>query len=232
MKTSYIWVAVTSATLLFTTGCDKKKSDTWDDNNTSMGSYKRAGQRVLWGETTTASTTEPALVEEIAYSAETEEFIPLQEADLKQQFSDMAVAQPKNSPGEEGSFLPGIDGFKIPTAALASVFQTVHFDTDEHAIKKPNDIQAITRMAAYLKEHPKTYIFVSGNCDQRGPEAYNLALGTRRANAVRSMLVQKGANPEQIHTVSYGKEHLLDSSNTPAAWAKNRRADFKIFQDR
>jgi peptidoglycan-associated lipoprotein len=46
------------------------------------------------------------------------------------------------------------------------------------------------------------------------------------------MLVQKGANPEQIHTVSYGKEHLLESANTPAAWAKNRRAEFKIYQDK
>ena len=232
MKTSYIWVAVTSATLLFTTGCDKKKGDTWDDNNTSMGSYKRAGQRVLWGDTATATVEDTAQVEDLAFSAETEEFIPLKESDLKQQFSDMAIAQPKNSPGEEGSYLPGIDGFKIPSAALAAVFQTVHFDTDEHVVKKASDIQAITRMAAYLKEHPKTSIFVTGNCDQRGPEAYNLALGTRRANAVRSMLVQKGANPEQIHTVSYGKEHLLESANTPAAWAKNRRAEFKIFQDR
>jgi hypothetical protein len=69
MKTSYIWVAVTSATLLFTTGCDKKKGDTWDDNNTSMGSYKRAGQRVLWGDTATATVEDTAQVEDLAFSS-------------------------------------------------------------------------------------------------------------------------------------------------------------------
>lgn len=230
MKTSYIWLALSSATLLLVTGCGKKNGDTWDDNNTSMGSYKRAGQRVLWGDPNNA--TDVAQADNIAFAAQDEEFIPLKEDDLKQQFNDMAVAQPKNSPGEEGSFLPGIEGFQIPTSSLAAVFKTVHFNTDEHVVKKEEDIQAINKMAAYLKAHPKTYIFVSGHCDQRGPEAYNLALGTRRSNSVRSMLVQKGVNPEQIHTISYGKEHLLDSSNTSTGWAKNRRAEFRIFQQK
>lgn len=229
MKTSTMWLAVTSAALLVITGCNKKNGDTWDDNNTSMGSYKRAGQRVLWGD---SHATETAQADHAAISAQDEEFIPLKEDDLKQQFSDMAVPQPKNSPGEEGSFLPGIDGFQVPTSALAAVFRTVHFNTDEHVVKNADDIQSINKMASYLKAHPKTYLFVSGHCDQRGPEAYNLALGTRRANAVRSLLVQKGVNPEQIHTISYGKEHLLDNANNNAAWAKNRRAEFRIFQQK
>lgn len=224
-----MWLAVTSAALLVITGCNKKNGDTWDDNNTSMGSYKRAGQRVLWGD---SHATETAQADHAAISAQDEEFIPLKEDDLKQQFSDMAVPQPKNSPGEEGSFLPGIDGFQVPTSALAAVFRTVHFNTDEHVVKNADDIQSINKMASYLKAHPKTYLFVSGHCDQRGPEAYNLALGTRRANAVRSLLVQKGVNPEQIHTISYGKEHLLDNANNNAAWAKNRRAEFRIFQQK
>jgi peptidoglycan-associated lipoprotein len=161
-----------------------------------------------------------------------EEFIPLKEEDLKQQFSDMVVAQPKFSPGEEGSILPGIEGFSIPTSALAAVFRTIHFNTDEHVVKAEQDLTTINKMASYLKAHPKTYLFVAGHCDQRGPEAYNLALGTRRANTVRSMLVQKGVNPEQIHTVSYGKEHLADSTHTASAWAKNRRAEFRIYQQK
>lgn len=229
MKTSNMWLAVISAALLVLTGCNKKKGDTWDDNNTSMGSYKRAGQRVLWGD---SNSTETAQAANASFSVQDEEFIPLKEDDLKQQFSDMAVPQPKNSPGEEGSFLPGIEGFQVPTSALAAVFKTVHFNTDEHVVKNADDIQAINKMASYLKAHPRTYIFVSGHCDQRGPEAYNLALGTRRANSIRSLLVQKGVNPEQIHTISYGKEHLLDSANNSAAWAKNRRAEFRIFQQK
>jgi peptidoglycan-associated lipoprotein len=231
MKNSSYWLAALTAAFLITTGCNKKSGDTWDDNTTSMGSYKRPSQRVLWGDSKTQEVTTDDHATAFSEAHE-EEFIPLKEEDLKQQFSDMAVAQPKTSPGEEGSYLPGIDGFNIPTASLAAIFKTVHFNTDEHVVKSQDDIAAISKMAAYLKSHPRTYIFVSGHCDQRGPEAYNLALGTRRANTVRSLLVQKGVNPEQIHTVSYGKEHLLDSTNTSSAWAKNRRAEFRIYQQR
>ena len=228
MKTKSLWLAVMSAAFIMLTGCQNNKSDTWDDNSTSMGSYRRAGHRVLWGDNDQNSYSE----EEISFSSQEDEFIPLKDEDLKQQYSEVAIAQPKMSPGEEGSFLPGIEGFKVPTAFLASIFRTIHFGTDEHVIKQQDDVQTLNKVASYLKSNPKTYIFVSGHCDQRGPEAYNLALGTRRANSVRAFLVQKGVSPEQIHTVSYGKEHLLDSSNNNVAWAKNRRAEFKIYQQK
>lgn len=231
MKKINLMLALASvATLCTMTSCNKNSNDVWDDSN-SLGSYRRASQRVLWGDSNSANTqvAQADGSSGVAFSKD-EEFIPLKEEDLKQQFSDLAVPQPKSSPGEEGSYLPGIDGFKIPTSSLASVFRTVHFNTDEYVLKKSEDLQSVDRMAAYLKAHPKTYIFVAGHCDQRGPEAYNLALGTRRANYVRSLLVQKGVNPEQIHTISYGKEHLLDGQNTQNAWAKNRRAEFRIYQ--
>jgi peptidoglycan-associated lipoprotein len=228
MKKKSLWLVITSISVMLLSGCDKKNSDTWDDNSTSMGSYRRAGQRVLWGQD---SNSEIVVSEDVSTSFD-EDFIPLKDEDLKQHFSDLAIAQPKQSPGEEGSFLPGIDGFKIPTSALSAVFRTIHFGTDEHVIKNQDDMQTLSKVASYLKNHPKTYIFISGHCDQRGPEAYNLALGTRRANSVRAMLVQKGVSPEQIHTVSFGKEHLLDKSNTPMAWSKNRRAEFKIYEQK
>lgn len=232
MKKSSFWLAAVSAALVLVTGCKKDNGDTWDDNSTSMGSYRRASQRVLWGDNNSSTDVASSETADLSVANTDDEFIPLKEEDLKQQFSDMVVAQPKFSPGEEGSILPGIDGFSIPTAALAAVFRTIHFNTDEHVVKAEQDINTIQKMASYLKAHPKTYLFVAGHCDQRGPEAYNLALGTRRANSVRSMLVQKGVNPEQIHTVSYGKEHLLDGANSPAAWSKNRRAEFRIYQQK
>jgi len=217
MKRTTILLGLTSAAFMMFTGCGKKNGDTWDDNTTSMGSYRRAGQRVLWGNNNESDHI--AQADAVNISSASEEFIPLQEEDLKQQFNDLAVAQPKQSPGEEGSFLPSIDGFQAPASSLA-------------AIKKAQDLETINKIASYLKTHRKTYIFVSGHCDQRGPEAYNLALGTRRANSIRSLLVQKGVNPEQIHTVSYGKEHLADLSSNAAAWAKNRRAEFRIYQQK
>ena len=223
---SLLLIILSTGSLLFTS-CQKNQGDTWDANSTSMSSYRRAGHKTLWSEDTGADHYSDNA---IAFATQEEEFIPLNEEDLKEQFSELTVAQPMQSPGEPGSFLPGIEGFKTPTASLAYVFKPIHFSTDDHAIKNHDDLQTINKIAHYLKTNPKTYIFISGHCDQRGPEAYNLALGTKRANNVRALLVQKGVNPEQIHTVSYGKEHLADIANTPTAWAKNRRADFKIYQ--
>jgi len=85
-------------------------------------------------------------------------------------------------------------------------------------------------MATYLKAHPHTYVIVEGHCDERGPEAYNLALGTRRAQHVRSLLIQHGVNVDQLHTISYGKEQPEAYGHSPQDWAKNRRAHFKIYE--
>ncbi len=228
MKKSVIWtVLLSTSTLLLLNSCQKKNGDAWDDS-TSLGSYKRAKERVLWGQP--GESSDVAYTETKELSASDEDFIPLQDEDLKEQFADLAIPQPKDSPGEPGSGLPGLDGFQTPSAALAHIFRTLHFNTDEHVLKQPEDLAAIDRIAAYLKAHPNTYIFVEGHCDQRGPEAYNLALGTRRANYVRTLLVQKGANPENIHTISYGKEKLLDLANSPTAWSQNRRAQFRIYE--
>lgn len=230
MKKSTLWTILLScSSLLILDSCKKQNEDVWDDSN--VGSYKRAKERVLWGAPTQSEETvtfndpkEPLFSEE--------DFISLQDEDLKETFSEVVFAQPKNSPGESGSRLPGIDGFHLPLGSLAQLFQTVYFNTDEFTLKKPEHLQVIQKIASYLKEHPHTYIFVEGFCDQRGPEAYNLALGARRANYVRNALIEKGANGEQIHTISYGKEQLADSANTPDAWAKNRRARFKLYETR
>ena len=202
----------------------------WDDSN-NVGSYKRAKERILWGAPSQSEET-VAFNDSKEPLFSDEDFIPLQDDDLKESFSEVVFAQPKNSPGEAGSRLPGIGGFQLPLGALAQLFQTVYFNTDEFTLKKPEHLQVIQKIASYLKDHPHTYIFVEGFCDQRGPEAYNLALGSRRANYVRNALIEKGVNGEQIHTISYGKEQLADSSNTPEAWAKNRRARFKLHETR
>ncbi len=230
MRKSLLWTLILScSSLLVLDSCKKQSNDVWDDSN-NMGSYKRAKERVLWG--TGSSEETVAFQSSKESSGFDDDFIPLQDEDLKGQFSEVVFAQPKDSPGEEGSFLPGIEGFHLPLGALAQVFQTVYFNTDEYTLKKQEHLQAIARAAEYLKAHPKTYIFVTGNCDQRGPEAYNLALGARRANYVRNLLIEKGVNGDQIHTISYGKEKLADLSNSPDGWAKNRRAEFKFYEKR
>lgn len=76
----------------------------------------------------------------------------------------------------------------------------------------------------WLKANPGVRITVAGYCDDRGTEAYNLALGERRAKAVRAYLVAGGVDPSRISTKSYGKERPFVEGNDPAAWQANRRA--------
>jgi peptidoglycan-associated lipoprotein len=85
-----------------------------------------------------------------------------------------------------------------------------------------------TANAEVLKRYPSWMITVEGHCDERGTAEYNLALGERRAIAVRTYLVSLGVSPDRLRTVSYGKEFPFDPGKTDAAWAMNRRAHFVI----
>ena len=82
--------------------------------------------------------------------------------------------------------------------------------------------------ADIMKTYPTWVVTVEGHCDERGTAEYNLALGERRAVAVKTYLVALGVAPDRLRTVSYGKEFPFDSGHTDAAWAKNRRAQFVI----
>lgn len=227
-KSTIVTLILSCASCFILDSCNNKSSNVWDDSNT-MGSYKRAKERTLWGSNDTAEIAVVDYVPTSSKSPINDDFIPLQDEDLKQQFSELVFAQPKDSPGEDGSSIPGIGSFSSPTGSLAQIFKNIYFNTDEYSPKDASANAILKKVADYLKSNPNTYIFVTGNCDQRGPEAYNQSLGAKRSNSVRSLLIKQGANPEQIHTISYGKEKLADSSNNPEAWAKNRRAEFKIF---
>lgn len=207
------------AACLTITGCKSKNGNTWDDHPVATH-YK--GLQSLWGQA-------PQAQEEPFFSSSQEDFIALNNEDLKQQFADDATPQPKHSPGDRGSGLPGIEGFHSPSGQEASIFKTLYFNTDEHILRSEESLQALDQIAKFLKAHPSCYIFVAGHCDERGPEAYNLALGTRRANYVRGYLIKQGVNLNQIHTISYGKERPCNLAHTPDAWSQNRRAEFKIY---
>jgi peptidoglycan-associated lipoprotein len=82
--------------------------------------------------------------------------------------------------------------------------------------------------ADVLKRYPSWEITVEGHCDERGSAEYNLALGDRRALAVKTYLVSLGIAPDRVRTVSYGKEFPFDPRSNEEAWAQNRRAHFVI----
>lgn len=202
-------------------GCEKNRGGTWDKNKTATH-MEDSDSKALWGADALSDDSQGV------FGLNDESFIGLNEKDLHSQFAD--VPQSNITPGEAGSGLPGISHFKNPSAILASIFRTVYFNTNAHVIHSQEHLHMLTRVAGYLKDHPNTYIFITGNCDERGPEAYNLALGARRSNYVRTVLVKNGANPDQIFTISYGKEKPADSGHNSKAWAKNRRAEFKLYE--
>ncbi len=203
------------------TGCRSGNGSVWDDNSTA-GNYKGSA-RSLWTNEETASNDD-------FFAPADEDFISLKDEDLRIQFVDGAIPQPKTSPGEKGSGLPSLEAFHSATGSESAIFQNVFFNTDDHIIRGKEYIAILDKISAYMKSHPDVFLFVSGHCDERGPEAYNLSLGARRANYIRTMLVQKGVDPERIHTVSYGKERPVDLGHNQDAWTKNRRGEFRIYQ--
>lgn len=80
-----------------------------------------------------------------------------------------------------------------------------------------------------MKQYPSIRVRIEGNCDERGTQEYNLALGERRARAAYEYLVMMGVNPNQLEMISYGKENPAVQGNNEAAWAKNRRDDFRVI---
>ena len=135
----------------------------------------------------------------------------------------------QETPGELGSFLPGIEGFHTPTQAEQQVFRPLHFDTNKDQVKGTSDYQIVKEVAKFLKKHPNCYVYLLGHCDQRGTDIYNMALGSRRSNTIRNLLIEQGVNLNRLFTISYGKEKPLNPSNTPKAWEENRRVEFRIY---
>jgi peptidoglycan-associated lipoprotein len=106
--------------------------------------------------------------------------------------------------------------------------QTVYFDFDSSVVKGPEKSK-VAAVAAYLKANPTAAVRVEGNCDERGTEEYNRALGERRALAVREELIGQGIAPKDVDTISYGKDRPADPGHDEAAWSKNRRDDFIVL---
>jgi peptidoglycan-associated lipoprotein len=119
-----------------------------------------------------------------------------------------------------------VDELNNPNSPLAK--RSVYFDFDSYSVK--TDYQSLLQAhAQYLKSHPDRHILIQGNTDERGTSEYNLALGQKRAEAVRSALVTLGVSDSQIEAVSLGKEKPVATGHDEASWAQNRRADI-VYQ--
>ncbi|MBE0494317.1 MAG: peptidoglycan-associated lipoprotein Pal [Thiomicrospira sp.] len=114
---------------------------------------------------------------------------------------------------------------QIADAFAALHGKRVHFDFDRSEVKSEfHDV--IKLHADYLSINPDAKLTVEGHCDERGSREYNLALGERRANAIKNALIAEGVEPARIDVISFGEDRpLVEASNTEA-WAQNRRGEF------
>jgi peptidoglycan-associated lipoprotein len=208
-------------------GCKRTSSDVWNDTK-SAGRHISRGVNTLGGKHGDSRQINSA--EEFAQGdMPRNEYLGFDDDSIK--VTD-DIAQAKETPGDVGSSVPGIDAFIDPASnpAYASIFKNVHFDYNSSLIKTEDDLFVVQKIAEYLKSHPNMYLFVEGHCDKRGPQAYNFALGANRANSVRSLLVKEGVNADHIFTVSYGKERPLAEGDGEEFFRVNRRGQFKVYE--
>jgi len=107
--------------------------------------------------------------------------------------------------------------------------QTVFFDFDRSTVKSSEASKVQEVANRFKQENPATDLLIEGNCDERGTEGYNQALGEKRALAIREMLVSLGVPADRIHTVSLGKDKPAEMGHNEAAWSKNRRGEFILI---
>ena len=116
-----------------------------------------------------------------------------------------------------------------PSASEEELFaqnvKDVYFDYDSDTIR-PEQHSAIQSDVAFLNQHSTIQFIIEGHCDERGSTEYNLALGDRRANAVRNALTSAGVNASRIKTISYGKEKPFCTESNETCWQQNRRGHF------
>lgn len=221
-------------------GCQRQSSDAWD-NTKSATRYMSKGVKALAGRNSDSrqinSPDEFGAIDDEEASQggnfQAREYVPLDDQNGQEvAMNDDFIRQPSETPGESGSSIPGIDAFQDPSTVpgLAPIFKNIGFEYNSSLVKGDDNQSILNKVASYLKGHPDTYVFIEGHADERGPEAYNLALGTKRSNSVRSYLANAGVNPDQMFTISYGKERPLVFGSTEDVWSKNRRAEFKVYQ--
>lgn len=130
-------------------------------------------------------------------------------------------------PGVESEQVAALDPSRPPPGTqedlVHNVGDRIFFDLDS-AVLLPDARRTLERQAEWLGLYPELRLVIEGHCDERGTREYNLALGERRANAVREYLITYGIAPSRLRTISYGKERPYALGHDEEAWALNRRA--------
>lgn len=121
---------------------------------------------------------------------------------------------------------PTTDGSSVPLTKQEEFAQVVgdrvFFDLDSYTVR-PEGMATLQRQAEFLNQNPELTLRVEGHCDERGTREYNLALGERRANAVRDALVSMGIDRSRLSTLSYGKDRPECADASENCWQRNRK---------
>ncbi|MFQ6045313.1 MAG: OmpA family protein, partial [Gemmatimonadales bacterium] len=113
-------------------------------------------------------------------------------------------------------------------AVRAMIARMVHFDFDKSDIRPGEDTEVLQEKLAILQANPSLSIEITGHCDERGSDEYNIALGNRRALSARQFLIDRGIAESRIAVRSMGESQPIDPGHNEDAWAKNRRDEFRI----
>ena len=132
--------------------------------------------------------------------------------------------------GNQGSTGAGFQGNPLDDPASLLANRVVYFEYDADQVN-PVDRPVVEAHGRYLADNANTTITLEGHADERGSREYNIALGERRANAVRQLMTLLGANSAQIRVVSYGEERSAVEGHDEAAWSRNRRVEI-IYRNR
>ncbi|MBV8978485.1 MAG: peptidoglycan-associated lipoprotein Pal [Alphaproteobacteria bacterium] len=128
-----------------------------------------------------------------------------------------AEPQQQSAPVQSSNIVPGsAEDLRV------NVGDTVHFDYDKYDILD-SDRATLQRQATWFAKYPSVRVTIEGHCDERGTREFNLALGARRANAVKEYLVSLGVAAGRLETISYGKERPICTESNESCWAQNRR---------
>lgn len=111
--------------------------------------------------------------------------------------------------------------------STAGGLQTIYFDFDSSNLSSAGRM-TLESNAQFLKDNDNIDVQVEGHCDERGGEQYNLALGERRARAIKDYLVALGVESARVSIISFGKTTPLEFGHDESAWARNRRGNFVI----
>ncbi|MGB9745136.1 MAG: OmpA family protein [Desulfurella sp.] len=165
----------------------------------------------------------------LAYGCSTAPKKPLAEKPAPQK---QEVQKPVSTPAVSPTTTPSVS----EEERLKEIFQRIHFNFDKYNLTHIDkwginqDVpKVLDGIADYMAKHPNIKIKIEGNCDERGTEAYNLALGQKRADAAKNYLVMHGISPDRIETLSNGKLKPVDPAHNEYAWAKNRNDQFVIL---